>query len=90
MNARLRIVGCLRIALTDVPGALAKVAQLLGEAGGNIVEVFHQRLFHNVPVKMADIDVVVETRDSGHVEAIIARLAKAGFQAELMSDVSLL
>jgi threonine dehydratase len=78
----------LRIALTDAPGALAKVAQFLGDAGGNIVEIYHRRLFHNVPVKMADIDVVMETRDHGHVEVILAKLHEAGYPAELMDDVS--
>jgi threonine dehydratase len=78
----------LRIALTDAPGALAKVAQFLGDAGGNIVEIYHRRLFHNVPVKMADIDVVIETRDHGHVDAILAKLHEAGYPAELMDDVS--
>ncbi|HYD31549.1 MAG TPA: threonine ammonia-lyase [Azospirillaceae bacterium] len=78
----------LRIGITDAPGALAKVAGLLGASGANIVEVHHQRLFHDVPVKMADVDVVLETRDRPHVEAILARLTAAGFPAELMTDVS--
>ncbi|EWY38906.1 threonine dehydratase [Skermanella stibiiresistens SB22] len=85
---RQRRVVRLRIGLSDAPGALAKVAQFLGDAGGNIVEVYHQRLFHNVPVKMADIDVVLETRDPAHVDAIIAQLRAAGYPAELMDDVS--
>ncbi|UEM22774.1 threonine ammonia-lyase [Skermanella mucosa] len=85
---RQRRVVRLRIGLSDAPGALAKVAQFLGDAGGNIVEVYHQRLFHNVPVKMADIDVVLETRDPAHVDAIIAKLREAGYPAELMDDVS--
>jgi threonine dehydratase len=78
----------LRIGLTDAPGALAKVAKFLGDAGGNIVEVYHQRLFHDVPVKMAEIDVVLETRDPAHVDTIIAQLREAGYPAELMGDVS--
>jgi len=78
----------LRIALTDAPGALARATAILGEAGANIVEVYHQRLFHDVPVKMAEIDVIVETRDRTHVQAIIARLSAAGFPTELMVDVS--
>ncbi|WP_247887005.1 threonine ammonia-lyase [Azospirillum sp. SYSU D00513] len=78
----------LRIALNDAPGALAKIARLLGDSGANIVEVHHQRLLHDVPVKMADIDVVLETRDRAHVQSVIARLSEAGFPAELMSEVS--
>ncbi|PWC53258.1 threonine ammonia-lyase [Azospirillum sp. TSO22-1] len=78
----------LRIALTDAPGALAKATRILGEAGANIVEVYHQRLFHDVPVKMAEIDVILETRDRTHVQAIVDRLAAGGFPTELMVDVS--
>ena len=29
----------IRVEITDRPGALAKVAQLVGDAGGNILEV---------------------------------------------------
>jgi threonine dehydratase len=78
----------LRIGITDAPGALARVTRLLGEAGANIVEVYHQRLFHNVPVKMAEVDVVLETRDQSHVQALMVRMRDAGFPTALMTDVS--
>ncbi len=78
----------LRIGITDAPGALARVARLLGEAGANIVEVHHQRLFHNVPVRMAEIDVVLETRDRSHVQQLITRMQDSGFPTELMTEIS--
>ncbi len=78
----------LRIGITDAPGALSRVTRLLGEAGANIVEVYHQRLFHNVPVKMAEVDVVLETRDQTHVQSLMARMREAGFPTALMTDVS--
>jgi threonine dehydratase len=78
----------LRIAVPDTPGALARVTGLIGEMGGNIVEVYHQRLFHDVPVKIAEVDVVVETRNPAHVQQVITRLCDDGFPAELMGDVS--
>ncbi|WP_029006974.1 threonine ammonia-lyase [Azospirillum halopraeferens] len=78
----------LRIALTDAPGALARVASLLGGSGANIVEIYHQRLFHDVPVKMAEIDVILETRDRTHVQQLVDHLTAAGFPTELMIDVS--
>ena len=78
----------LRIGISDSPGALARVTRLIGETGGNIVEVYHQRLFHNVPVKMAEVDVVLETRNPAHVAQIMARLTEAGFPTEHMSDIS--
>ena len=78
----------LRIGITDAPGALARVARLLGEAGANIVEVHHQRLFHDVPVRMAEIDVVLETRGRSHVQRLVAHMEDAGFPTELMTDIS--
>jgi threonine dehydratase len=71
----------LRVEVHDAPGALARVTAAIAEAGGNIVEVHHQRLFHDVPVTRADIDVAVETRGAAQLEAVKARLAAAGFPA---------
>ncbi len=78
----------LRIDISDAPGLLGKVAQIIGDAGGNIVEVYHQRLFHNVPLKMAELDVVVETRDPGHVQRILDAIRAAGHEAHLLSSES--
>ncbi len=79
----------LRIEIADRPGTLAEVAGVIGGAGGNIVEVYHQRLFHDVPVKRADLDVVVETLDVNHVRAVMAALGAAGYAARLLSSTAL-
>ncbi len=76
----------LRIGLVDVPGVLARIAGVIGDAGGNIVEVRHQRLFYDVPVKMAELEVVVETRDRTHIDDIIARLSASDFTAHVLPD----
>ncbi len=78
----------LRIEIQDQPGVLGAVARLIGEAGGNIVEVYHQRLFHNVPLKQAELDVVLETRDADHVTAILNALGAAGHQATMISSAT--
>jgi threonine dehydratase len=72
--------------LTDRPGQLARVATIIGEAQANIVEVFHQRVFTDLPAKGAILHVVVETRDRAHLEATIAALREAGFDLELKSN----
>jgi threonine dehydratase len=69
----------LRISITDQAGTLGRVAQVIGSAGGNIVETHHQRMFAHVPVKRAELDVVVETRDVAHAVRIVERLEEAGF-----------
>lgn len=79
----------LRISLTDQPGALAIVAGIIGGKGGNIVDVLHQRLFRDVPVKEADVDIAIETINAGHVHQIMAALEDRGFGTRLLSDTSL-
>jgi len=79
----------LRIEIVDRPRQLALIAQVIGDTGGNIIEVYHQRLFADVPAKRADIDVVVETRDSDHVAEIMEGLGKAGFPCRVLSSRSI-
>ncbi len=79
----------LRVEITDAPGVLSKVSGLIGDCGGNIVEVYHQRLFYDLPVKQAEVDVVLETVDSAHVSEIIDKLENAGFRVRLLGGTSL-
>ena len=78
----------LRISMSDNPGALASVATHIGETGGNIVEIVHQRLFYDVPVKSTQADIVVETRDQSHVREIVTRLTAAGFPCRQLGDTA--
>jgi threonine dehydratase len=74
----------LHIALPDVAGSLAKVTALIGEAGGNIVEVQHQRVFGIASVKTPEVEFVIETRDKAHTAALVARLEAAGVKTKLL------
>jgi threonine dehydratase len=75
----------LRAELPDLPGALSRVAGIIGGLGANIVEVHHQRLFHDTSVKRAELDVVVETQNRRHVDTLIDALVAAGFPTRLLS-----
>lgn len=68
----------LRLALPDVAGSLARVAATIGEAGGNIVEVQHQRLFGAASVRTPEVEFVVETRDREHAHELVAALGRSG------------
>jgi threonine dehydratase len=76
----------LAIDLVDRPGTLGKVANVLGEAGANIVEVTHQRTFSDLPAKAALLEVVIETRDRGHLDETVAKLEAAGFEVEVRTN----
>jgi threonine dehydratase len=76
----------LRIDIADEPGMLAAISTAIGKCGGNIVEIYHQRLFYDVPAKLAKIDAVVETRGPAHVDEIMAALQAANFQVRQLED----
>jgi threonine dehydratase len=69
----------LSIDIPDRPGQLSKVASVIGEAGANIVEVYHQRVFTDVPAKGTELHLVVETRDRDHIDAVVTELRHAGY-----------
>jgi threonine dehydratase len=73
----------LRVTMPDVSGSLARTAALIGEAGGNIVEVQHQRVFGTASVKSPEVEFVVETRDRAHTEQIVDHLRDRGIRATL-------
>ncbi len=70
----------LLVMMTDISGSLAKVATLIGEAGGNIVEVQHQRVFGIASVKRPEVEFVIECRDREHAQALLAALQANGVQ----------
>lgn len=76
----------LRVEVSDQPGSLARIASCIGGLGGNILEVHHQRWFYDVPIKLAEVDIVVETRDADHLTRIVAGLGEAGFRARALSS----
>ncbi len=75
---RERRIATFRIVGDDRPGLLATVSHVIGDAGGNIIEVRHNRLALDVPAKGAEFDIVVETRDALHTDAIGGALRDQG------------
>lgn len=74
----------LRIQIDDRPGVLGRIATLLGKLGANILEVSHQRMFLDIPAKGAELEVMIETRDSGHAQDIISEIGKQGFVTRVL------
>ncbi|HXC56869.1 MAG TPA: threonine ammonia-lyase [Rhizomicrobium sp.] len=69
----------LQVEIEDRPGLLARVATLVGDAGGNILEVSHNRMLTDTPVKSAYLEMTVEARDAVHADEIRGALTAAGF-----------
>ncbi|WP_417772799.1 threonine ammonia-lyase [Stappia sp.] len=73
-----------RITTSDRPGILGEISTLIGQEGGNIMEVSHHRLFLNVPAKGTTLDVTMETHDAGHAATILAALERAGHSVHML------
>ncbi|HXR58565.1 MAG TPA: threonine ammonia-lyase [Burkholderiales bacterium] len=71
----------LRVVMPDIAGSLARVTTLIGAAGGNIVEIQHQRVFGTASVRSPEVEFTIETRDREHTQALIAALRAQGIQA---------
>ncbi len=74
------------IKIEDLPGALSDVTEIIGDHGGNILEVFHQRLFGTVPVRRADLYITVETRDAAQSQKIQEQLQARGYNTVLLKE----
>jgi threonine dehydratase len=72
----------LRVCARDVPGSLARITSVIGEAGGNIDEVHHQRAFTMLAAANVEIELVIQTRGRDHIRAVLQALRTAGFEAE--------
>ncbi|HEX5257913.1 MAG TPA: threonine ammonia-lyase [Sphingomicrobium sp.] len=75
----------LRVAAQDQPGALAAITSKVHEAGANIIEVNHSRIFTRLPAKDTVIEVECEARDPESIDDVVSRLEAAGFRVERAS-----
>jgi threonine dehydratase len=66
--------------IEDRPGQLADIARIIADAGGNVLEVSHNRMMAGIPAKSATLELVVEARDTEHAQEIRDRLAAKGFR----------
>jgi threonine dehydratase len=76
--ARSERIVALTILLDDVPGGLARSAQVIAAEGGNVIEVQHQRQFGDVTGSQVELHITIETQDSAHVERILSALRASG------------
>ena len=70
----------LRVAVQDQPGALAAITRQVFEAGANIIEIRHSRIFTALPAKDTVIEVECEAKDPQTIDQVVARLEGTGFR----------
>ena len=67
------------IDLADKPGQLSGVCRAIGDNGGNIISVTHERINTSTNINGCTIRVEVETRDPEHIEVLRRALVDGGY-----------
>lgn len=73
----------LRVQLLDMPGQLVRVASIIAERGGNVIDVGHHRTYSDLPAKMTCMDVTIDTQGREHLDTILSALRDAGYPVEI-------
>lgn len=76
----------LRIPLPDRPGQLARVSDLLAQAGANVIEVLHTRHGQGMQISEVILQLSVETRGEEHRQHVMDTLIGAGFAPTVVRD----
>jgi threonine dehydratase len=71
--------------VSDRPGGLARLTQVIADAGASIQDILHDRAFAGPDVGLAHVLCTVETEDRQHMERVFARLSEAGIR--VLSDL---
>ncbi len=73
----------IRLEIEDVPGALGKLTQLLGELDSNIIDIAHQRTFGGSSVRAVVVDLTLQMRGEEQEDQVLAALKVRGLDARI-------
>ena len=79
----------IRVEVSDLPGSLARITAAIARLGGNVIEVEHERWFEDVPVRLTEIDFLVETMDREATRRLVAGLEDEGLIVRRLSATAL-
>jgi len=73
--------------ITDRPGGLAGLAQLIAATGASVKDITHDRVFAGPDVSSVRVVCTVETADRAHRDMLLAALRDAGVPVKLETGV---
>ena len=68
------------LALPDKPGSLNKACAIIGDHGGNILEVYHSNSDPNMPISSCFVRFLIETRSAEHAQQIKDAFESSGLE----------
>ena len=69
----------LRITLSDRPGGLARLLDLVAEQEANILHIHQNRVFTEAAFWEVDAELILETRNREHIDQLLAALRSADY-----------
>jgi threonine dehydratase len=75
----------LEVFLGDVPGALAKIAALVGQYHANILHIIHERAAKDIPIGFSKVILVLETRNRNHIREITKGLRNQNYPLRILT-----
>ncbi|MGM1017563.1 MAG: threonine ammonia-lyase [Actinomycetota bacterium] len=76
----------IRIPLPDRPGQLARVSELVSQAGANVMEVMHTRHGQGLQISEVILQLSIETRGADHTALTLDTLRHAGYDPMVLAD----
>ena len=68
------------VELTDKPGQLLGVSEILARLGANVISIHHERASETMDINGCYLRIVLETRNHEHIREIESALTNAGFK----------
>jgi threonine dehydratase len=75
----------IRFDVTDKPGALREIIDVIASARANIIDVKHERLGSEVAPGKAQVILSVETQNEEHTKSLLAAFGRASLDHKVMS-----
>ncbi len=73
----------LSVVVTDRPGTLVQITEIIAKCGANILEVDHDRLAANLHPKETRIEFLLETEDDSQIKSIQDEIKKRGISNQI-------
>ncbi len=76
----------IRLQVSDKPGYLSQVIDLIAETGANIIRIAHDRETKGILSLKCNVDFHLETISQNHIQQIIEKLSENGYESTIISE----
>lgn len=67
------------VELPDVPGALSGLLARVADRNANVLHIYHNRSYRDLPINITVVELELETRGESHVAEVMQALRDAGY-----------